>query len=139
MKKQLLMLLFATSILFGCEASSIKNGRIAYKKYFNKVLKDPHSLVIYNERAEEWGPAKAKFDLDYGAKNELGGTVRRVITVYTTGDALLEILEGDQKGFYILDNSASSGAGDVQAEPQKPAVDTSAHPEIPLVLRKPDK
>lgn len=104
MKRLSLFLLTGIFLLVGCEATSIKDGRKAYKKYFDKTLTDPKSLVIYEEKAYEWGDKEAIFELDYGAKNRLGGMVRKAIKLKTLGDNLLIIEDGDQKGVYDLKN-----------------------------------
>jgi hypothetical protein len=49
-----------------------------YIKYFSDLLSDPKSLVIYNEKILSNGALTTIFEVDYGAKNKVGGMVRNV-------------------------------------------------------------
>lgn len=100
--KKILLLVVLSICICGCEPSSIHHGRKAYKKYFDQTLKDPESFILYSEQAEEWGPHKAKFVLDYGANNSFGGKIRNSVTIITTEDSFVTIEEGDQAGIYPL-------------------------------------
>lgn len=76
-------LLFVLSLFFiacSSEPDVVKSGRNSYKQYFEKVLKDPSSLVIYNESYELTDDGThVHFTVDYGAKNSFGGMERKTI------------------------------------------------------------
>lgn len=95
MKKMLSIILVLISVIAAsCESKTVVKGRKAYMDYFNKVLKDPESLVIYDEIIVEETVSTVKFVLDVGARNSLGGNVRKTYSVYVLGGKLMSIEEG---------------------------------------------
>lgn len=82
MKKIFLLLIIC--ILTSCGNDSVSNGRELYKRYFNKVLKDPSSLVIYDEKYHDDGTGNVTWTIDYGAKNSFGAMDRKTIELYTS-------------------------------------------------------
>ena len=74
-------------IVSSCEPENVRGGRRLYKAYFDYILKDPSSLVIYSEKYTV-GEEKNSivWELDYGARNSLGGMVREEIEFTTYGD-----------------------------------------------------
>ena len=60
-----------------------------YEAYFDKVLKDPSSLEIYNEAYTVEG-VSVKWTIDYGAKNSFGAMDRQIIEFETT-PSMLEV------------------------------------------------
>ena len=87
--------LIVASFLCSCENNAVSKGRKAYKEYFNKILKDPNSLVIYNEEILKSDNSSATFILDVGAKNSYGGMVRQSYTIKTVGNSILDVTEYD--------------------------------------------
>lgn len=89
MKRIVLLLGIALSLIFQSCDNSIDKGRDVYKAYLMSVLKDPNSLVIYKESyiTEDDGYT-VKFTVDYGAKNSLGGMERRTEEFTTVGGQL---------------------------------------------------
>lgn len=83
MKKLLLSLLVALTFC-ACEPQSVTDGRNVWKKYFHKVLTDPESLKIYEEKYVEIDDHTVQWTLDYGAKNGFGAMVRKTVTFKTT-------------------------------------------------------
>lgn len=84
MKKILLTLIGVAIIL--CTSSCddpVTRGRQMYKSYFKKTLKDPESFKVYDEKYTEQDKYTVKWKLDYGAKNSLGGMVRKSIEFET--------------------------------------------------------
>lgn len=88
--------LFVVSILSSCEQTSVKQGRDLYKAYFHKMLKDPNSFVVYDEKYEVSPDSKYKVEwtLDYGAKNGWGAMDREVVEFTTVGDNLISFKHG---------------------------------------------
>lgn len=89
MKKALLLILVATLqiiTLSSCDEAVYK-GRKVYKAYFDYILKDPKSFKVYNEKYTKEG-ATVNWELDYGAKNSLGGMVRKNVSFTTIGTAI---------------------------------------------------
>lgn len=84
MRKTALILLAAFT-LCACQPKSVTDGKRAWTKYFNKVLKDPESFKVYEEKYEVVGEHNVRWTLDYGAKNSYGAMVRNKVTFYTTG------------------------------------------------------
>lgn len=89
MKRAFFLLVMACT-LCACEPSAVKQGRDLYKMYFHKVLKDPSSLVIYDEKYEMDGKYSVKWTLDVGAKNSYGGMVRKTYNISTVGGNLIK-------------------------------------------------
>lgn len=85
MKKILFALIGVTIILCASSCDDpISRGRQMYKAYFQKTLKDPDSFKVYNEKyTKEDKEGNIKWELDYGAKNSLGGMVRESIVFST--------------------------------------------------------
>ena len=84
MKK--LILLCLSFIILSCEPSAVRDGRYAYKKYFDETLIDPGSFKVYNEKYElDENGVKVVWTIDYGAKNRIGGMTRKEIKLTTTG------------------------------------------------------
>lgn len=81
--------------LCSCESRSVSEGRVAYKEYFKKTLKDPNSLVIYSEEVVSKDEYSATFVVDMGAKNSYGGMVRSTYTFETTGPRMVNVKEYD--------------------------------------------
>jgi hypothetical protein len=74
------ILLFVSLIIFlaSCENSTVRERRKVYIKYFNDLLSDPKSLIIYNEKILSDNALITTFEVDYGAKNKVGGMMRNV-------------------------------------------------------------
>ncbi len=88
MKK--ILLLFASILIFcSCENRYVRDGRSMYEAYFDKVLKDPSSLKIYNESYTVDG-VSVKWTIDYGAKNSFGAMDRQTIE-FKTNPSILEV------------------------------------------------
>lgn len=85
-----LLLLFAMILTFSsCENRYVSDGRSMYEAYFDKVLKDPSSLKIYNESYTVDG-VSVKWTIDYGAKNSFGAMDRQTIE-FKTNPSMLEV------------------------------------------------
>ncbi len=76
------LVIVISAISCSFEAKSVTEGRELYKLYFKKVLKDPESLKIYDEKYVNLGD-NVLWTIDYGAKNSLGGMVRETIKIET--------------------------------------------------------
>lgn len=89
--KRLILILITTIAFIGCEFEKayIKEGREMWKAYFQITLKDPNSLVIYEESYTDEGHRCVEWKVNYGAKNGFGGMVRETISFKTIGDLLL--------------------------------------------------
>lgn len=88
MKKTIYALSLLLSIfLISCE-SSVSEGRSTYKAYFKHILKDPDSFKVYSETYTKDGEYTVKWELDYGAKNSLGGMVREKVSFETIGSSI---------------------------------------------------
>lgn len=88
MKK--IFLLFAAIFIFcSCENRYVSDGRSMYEAYFDKVLKDPSSLKIYNESYTVDG-VSVKWTIDYGAKNSFGAMDRQTVE-FKTNPSMLEV------------------------------------------------
>lgn len=84
MKKYLMLCL--SLMVFSCEPSAVRNGREAYKKYFEETLIDPESFKVYNEKYEtDANGVKVVWTIDYGTKNRIGAMTRKEITLTTIG------------------------------------------------------
>lgn len=75
------MILFAL-LLTSCD-DPVTRGRQMYKSYFKKILKDPDSFKVYSEKHTDDKEGTVKWELDYGAKNSLGGMVRENVEFST--------------------------------------------------------
>lgn len=89
--RKLILILIAALTLVGCEFEKayIKESREMWKAYFQITLKDPNSLVIYDEKCLDEGYQCVEWEINYGAKNGFGGMVRETIKFKTIGDLLL--------------------------------------------------
>ncbi|MEL5895873.1 hypothetical protein AAE250_20550 [Bacteroides sp. GD17] len=89
MKKFLFILVAILPImLFTACDKAVSEGRTTYKAYFNHILKDPDSFKIYSEKYTKDGEYTVNWELDYGAKNSLGGMVREQISFETVGTTI---------------------------------------------------
>lgn len=95
MYKQFILIFLMAIALCSCESRSVSEGRVAYKEYFKKTLKDPNSLVIYSEEVVSKDEYSATFVVDMGAKNSYGGMVRSTYTFETTGPHMINVKEYD--------------------------------------------
>ena len=80
--KKILFTIIGLSALF-CMSScdeAVYKGRKVYKAYFDYTLKDPESFKVYSEKYTKDGDFTVNWELDYGAKNSLGGMVREKAT-----------------------------------------------------------
>ncbi len=85
-----ILLLFTLAFIFcSCENRYVSDGRNMYEAYFDKVLKDPSSLKIYNEAYTVDG-VSVKWVIDYGAKNSFGAMDRQTIEI-ETNPSMLEV------------------------------------------------
>jgi hypothetical protein len=89
--RSILLTLFAVILLSSCESSVVRGGRNAYKTYMKENLKDPESLKIYSEKITREGDYTVVFDVEFGAKNNLGGYGRESIQFKTVGDHPKEV------------------------------------------------
>lgn len=83
--KKILFTIIGLSALF-CMSScdeAVYKGRKVYKAYFDYTLKDPESFKVYSEKYTKDGDFTVNWELDYGAKNSLGGMVREKATFTT--------------------------------------------------------
>lgn len=85
MKKIFLLLVLLVTFSCNSESTHVRQGRESYMKYLKKVLRDPNSLTIYNEKytVDENG-THVKWEVDFGAKNGMGGMVREEIEFETS-------------------------------------------------------
>lgn len=84
MKKFVLLCL--SLLILSCEPSAVREGRVAYKKYFKETLIDPESFKVYNEKYEiDTSGVKVIWTIDYGTKNRIGAMTRKEITLTTIG------------------------------------------------------
>jgi hypothetical protein len=84
MKKFILSIVLFSFFACNSEPSLVTSGRKSYQEYFNKILKDPNSLQIYDEKyVVDEENKKVTWTIDYGAKNSFGGMVRKTITFET--------------------------------------------------------
>lgn len=87
--KKILLLFIMIVFLCSCENRYVSDGRSMYEAYFEKVLKDPSSLKIYNESYTVDG-VSVKWVIDYGAKNSFGAMNRETIE-FETNPSMLEV------------------------------------------------
>ena len=66
------------------EALTLRLGRESYNKMFQKSLKDPSSLVIYEERYSFDEDGSVHWVLDVGARNGFGGMARKTYKLRTS-------------------------------------------------------
>ena len=85
--KKIIVPIFALLFMASCSQIEVWNGRKTYKTYFKKVLKDPESLKIYDEKYVRDGLC-IEWEIDYGARNEYGGMVRKTIKITTVGNTV---------------------------------------------------
>ena len=88
--KKILLLISLAFIFLSCEDSSVRDGRKLYKMYFDKTLKDPKSFIVYDEKYTINDKYTVNWVLDAGAKNSLGGMVRKTYNI-TTIDGTIEV------------------------------------------------
>ena len=93
--KKLIIIIISCFILVGCEQEEVRQGRALYKAYFNKYLKDPESLRIYDEAfsVSQKDDNTVYWTIDYGAKNDYGAYVRRTVRFTTVCDAYIQFGE----------------------------------------------
>lgn len=89
--KKLLILLALSTLFCSCEPAAVKNGRKLYKDYFNYILKDPSSLIIYKEDYQVVKEVGVKWKVDYGAKNSFGAMNRETIEFETIGKDFIKV------------------------------------------------
>nr|DAN79736.1 MAG TPA: hypothetical protein [Caudoviricetes sp.] len=118
MNKLIILFSLTIIILCSCKPSGVSKGRIAYKEYFNKTLKDPSSLVIHSEEVIAKDESSATFVLDIGAKNSYGGMVRQTYTIRTIGKGILDVKEYDTRSLSL--NKGSSTSKNKSQEHSKP-------------------
>ena len=85
MKKHVVFALLLPFLLMAaCEPSRIKESRKMYREYIKSTLKDPNSLVFYEEKLikEHKSSGEIEFYVDYGAKNSYGAMARMSHDVY---------------------------------------------------------
>lgn len=87
--KKIIFLLVAMVALSSCEDHKVSEGRKLWKSYLKKNLKDPSSLVIYDEDYTEGG--SVMWTIEYGAKNSFGGMGRETLECITDGKKLIII------------------------------------------------
>jgi len=85
--RNILLIIVAALSFISCENSEVANGRKLYKAYLKKNLKDPSSLVINNETYKVEG-LTVTWQVDFSAKNGLGGMAREVLNCTTTPDLI---------------------------------------------------
>lgn len=86
--KKIAFLFFIIALFSSCEDSSVSSGRKLYKLYFNKILKNPKSLVIHSEKYTKENEFTVNWVLDIGAENSYGGMVRKTYEMKTVSDAI---------------------------------------------------
>lgn len=94
--KKVLFLLAIAFALTGCEENPVSTGRSLYKAYLKRFMKDPSSLVIYNESYIKNG-YEIKWTIDYGGKNGFGGMTRETLEVKTLNGIIFT-----ENGVYTL-------------------------------------
>lgn len=87
-KTNLIILLLSVAVFIGAlfyafRDTTVSDGRELYKAYLRKYMKDPTSLVIYNEVYERNG-YEIKWTIDYGGRNGFGGMSRETLEATTT-------------------------------------------------------
>lgn len=100
---KLLSILFLLFMFISCDPKVVNDGRIAYKEYLNKNLKDPASLKIYNESynlPDGENGIVSEFTIDYGATNSYGAMVRDKITFKIVAGKIDEV-----NGKYYFENT----------------------------------
>lgn len=96
---KLFLLLVGIFIITSCE-DSVSQGRKLWKMYYHHILNDPESFKIYDEKYTRDGDYSVNWTLDYGAKNSLGGMVRKTDTFSTVTDDMISI----DGSIYFRDN-----------------------------------
>jgi hypothetical protein len=85
MKKHVVFALLLPFLLMAaCEPSRIKESRKMYREYIKSTLKDPNSLVFYEEKLikEHKSSGEIEFRVDYGARNSYGAMARTDHDIY---------------------------------------------------------
>lgn len=95
--------LAAMLLTASCDPVPVRNGRSLYKQYYAKYLKDPSSFKIYKETFKQSSDIEVNWTLDYGAKNEYGGMVRKTVSFRTLGGSFIEFSNGDHFYNYQLE------------------------------------
>lgn len=88
-----LLVIVGATLFFTLYDPAIIKGRRAYEEYFEKHLTDPESFKVYNEKYTKEGGC-ITWELDFGARNPMGGMVRKSIT-FTTINVELFLNERD--------------------------------------------
>lgn len=101
--KKLFALFALMLILTSCEPKEVREGRGLYKLYLRHILVDPNSLQIYNEKYEIEEDCDVLWTIDYGAKNQAGGMVRKTVRLRTTGDDIIKNMD-KTKEFYFRED-----------------------------------
>lgn len=78
-----IVIILLSLLLLSCGISDVDRGRKLYKLYFNKVLKNPKSLVIHKEEYTKMMNGEIYWTLDVGAENSYGGMVRKTYKIKT--------------------------------------------------------
>ena len=88
--KHFILILITTLSFIGCkfEKQYVKDSREMWKAYFQIILKDPSSLIIYKEDYKDVSHGVVEWSVDYGAKNSFGGMNRKTIEFKTINDLL---------------------------------------------------
>lgn len=79
-----LALIFILSSCGGNEV--VEKARAQYQSYYKKILKDPVSFKVFDEKVTVKDEYIVTFIVDYGAKNSYGGLTRTTDTILVVGD-----------------------------------------------------
>lgn len=83
---------------FSCTGSNwVSQGREAYQGYFKDNLRDPESLVVYDESYTEYEGDSVVWHVEYGARNGFGGMNRTRMKFVTIGSTVISADE--EKGY----------------------------------------
>ena len=91
--------LFIISIVFFVACNS---NTSTYKKYLKNILKDPKSLVIYNEVVEHRKNGAVYIKVEYGAKNGYGGMGREIYYFKIVNGV---VVKADDQSIYLSELS----------------------------------
>jgi hypothetical protein len=97
--KKMLFIIAALLCVAACEPSQVIGGRKVYKKYFNYILRDLASLQIHKENYILDGPSVV-WEIDYSARNGLGGMTRETIKFTTISDAIFVEEDDGARSYY---------------------------------------
>jgi hypothetical protein len=104
--RRVLLFAFVSLLCVGCVSVDKKREKDARKvcvEFLESTLNDPKSLIIHNEKVVQNNYAVVEFVVDYGAKNRLGGMVRKTSTfeVMPNNPELLRI-DGMNTAAYLM-------------------------------------